>query len=124
IGNGYFDRDAREGNFWEQSASLVQSPRLWDLLKTRRPEAKTAVLFWQNSMFANSDIVLTPRPLHLDSGMVQWCYSKPAGFYESLQSQISAFKLPTYWGPVAGLASSQWIARAAQQTWRQHAPDL
>jgi hypothetical protein len=35
------------------------------------PGYKTAVLFWQNSMFINADIVVTPRPLHLDSGMVQ-----------------------------------------------------
>jgi predicted AlkP superfamily pyrophosphatase or phosphodiesterase len=124
IANGYFDRDTFEVKFWEQPAALVQAPRLWDLLKGARPELKTAVLFWQNSMFINSDIVVTPRPLHLDHGLVQWCYSKPAGYYEELKSQIGDFKLQSYWGPVAGLASSQWIARAAAYTWRKHKPNL
>ncbi len=124
VANGYFDRDTREVKFWEQAAALVQSPRLWDLLKAVRPDLKTAVLFWQNSMFINSDIVVTPRPLHLDSGLVQWCYSKPAGYYEELRAAIGDFKLQTYWGPLAGLASSRWIARAAQYTWRKHKPNL
>ena len=120
IANGYFDRDTFEAKFWEQPASLVQAPRLWDML----PGCNTAVLFWQNSMFIDADIVVTPRPLHLDSGMVQWCYSKPAGYYEELARAIGDFKLHKYWGPVAGLESSQWIARAAQYTWRKHQPDL
>ncbi len=124
IANGYFDRDTFDVKFWEQPAALVQEQRLWDLLKTARPELKTAVLFWQNSMFINSDIVVTPRPLHLDSGLVQWCYSKPAGYYEQLQSKIGSFKLQRYWGPVATLGASQWIAHAAIATWRDHKPNL
>jgi predicted AlkP superfamily pyrophosphatase or phosphodiesterase len=124
IANGYFDRETFEVKFWEQPAALVQAPRLWDLVKTADPSAKTAVLFWQNSMFINSDIVVTPRPLHLDSGMVQWCYSKPAGYYEELAGEIGDFKLQQYWGPVAGLGSSEWIAKAARVTWRKHRPNL
>jgi predicted AlkP superfamily pyrophosphatase or phosphodiesterase len=120
IANGYFDRDTFEVKFWEQPASLVQAPRLWDML----PGCKTAVLFWQNSMFINADIVVTPRPLHLDHKFVQWCYSKPAGYYEELKSEIGDFKLQSYWGPLAGIASSRWIARAAQATWRKHKPNL
>ncbi len=124
IANGYYDRDAHEVKFWEQPDKLVQATRLWDQLKGPRPELKTAVLFWQNSMYINSDIVITPRPLHLDSGLVQWCYSKPAGYYEKLKSRIGDFKLPTYWGPIASLASSRWIANAALETWGKHKPNL
>lgn len=120
VANGYYDRDTHEAKFWEQPAALVQAPRLWELL----PGRKTAVLFWQNAMFIHADRVLTPRPLHLDSGLVQWCYSRPAGFYEELTRALGPFKLQTYWGPVAGLGASQWIARAAQWTWRHHHPNL
>jgi predicted AlkP superfamily pyrophosphatase or phosphodiesterase len=93
-------------------------------VKSKRPDLRTAVLFWQNSMFINSDIVVTPRPLHLDSGLVQWCYSKPAGYYEEVAARIGNFKLQTYWGPVASLESSRWIANCALQTWRTHRPNL
>ena len=120
IANGYFDRETFEVKFWEQPASLVQAPRLWDML----PGRKTAVLFWQNSMFINADIVVTPRPLHAEHKLIQWCYSKPVGYYEDLKSEIGDFKLQHYWGPVAGIGSSRWIARAAQVTWRKQKPDL
>ncbi|HUK82827.1 MAG TPA: alkaline phosphatase family protein [Verrucomicrobiae bacterium] len=120
VANGCFNRETFEVKFWEQPAALVQAPRLWDML----PGCKTAVLFWQNSMFAHSDIIITPRPLHLDSGLMQWCYSKPAGYYEEVAREIGDFKLQSYWGPVASLASSRWIGRAARFTWRKHKPNL
>lgn len=120
VGNGWFDRDTREVKFWEQSDSLVQQPRIWDML----PKLKTAVLFWQHSMFINAEVVVTPRPIHSHHKLIQWCYSKPPGYYEDLKSEISGFKLQSYWGPLAGIASSRWIARAAQATWRRHKPNL
>jgi predicted AlkP superfamily pyrophosphatase or phosphodiesterase len=82
------------------------------------------VLFWQNSMFINADTVVTPRPLHLDHEFIQWCYSKPAGYYEQLAGKLGGFKLQHYWGPLAGLGSSRWIAQAAKLTWRDQRPDL
>ncbi len=124
IANGFYDRSTHEVKFWEQADALVETPRIWETLRQKHPQAKTAVLFWQHSMFCSADIVVTPRPLHLDSGMVQWCYSKPVGYYEELVRQIGPFKLQHYWGPLAGLASSQWIARAALHTWHHHAPEL
>ena len=120
VGNGWFDRDTFEVKFWDQPAALVQAPRLWE----RLPGCKTAVLFWQNSMYLNAEIVVTPRPVHTDAGLVQWCYSKPAGYYETLQAEIGSFKLQNYWGPVAGLGSSRWIAQAARWTWQRERPDL
>src|ERR687885_1301580 len=56
IANGLYDRDTYTVSFWEQSSSLVQAPRVWDIVK-QNDSKKTAVLFWQNTMYANSDIV-------------------------------------------------------------------
>lgn len=120
VGNGWLERDRLEVRFWEQAGSLVQAPRIWDLL----PQRKTAVLFWQQSMYINAAVVLTPRPIHAHRRLIQWCYSKPPGYYEDLRSEIGEFKLQSYWGPLAGIASSRWIARAARITWRRHRPDL
>ena len=124
VGNGWCDRTTWQVAFWEQPASLVQAPRVWDLLKVANPQATTAVLFWQQSMYANADIVLTPRPLHLEGKMVQWCYSKPVGYYEELARDIGPFKLQTYWGPVTSIGSSRWIASATIETLRRHRPTL
>ncbi|MBI4719919.1 MAG: alkaline phosphatase family protein [Chitinivibrionia bacterium] len=124
VANGFMDRTALEPHFWEQPSSLVQRPRIWDVLKQKDPAFKTAVLFWQNTMFADSDIVITPRPLHLESGMVPWCYSKPVGFYENLVKKSGEFNLMHYWGPMVSVKSSEWIMGAAIQTLRETRPDL
>src|SRR5439155_14565821 len=101
IANGFYDRINHNVSFWEQSSDLVQTDRIWDIVDKKNsdnnkakskdlsstpsssPSAsnlKTAVLFWQNTMYSKANIVVTPRPLHFDNGMVMWCYSKPVGY--------------------------------------------
>jgi predicted AlkP superfamily pyrophosphatase or phosphodiesterase len=123
IANGLYDRGTYSVSFWEQSSSLVQAPRAWDIVK-QNDSKKTAVLFWQNTMYANSDIVVTPRPIHLDDKMVMWCYSKPVGYYEKLKEKFGEFNLASYWGPLASSKSSEWIANAAEYTLESERPNF
>jgi predicted AlkP superfamily pyrophosphatase or phosphodiesterase len=123
ISNGLYDRSTFNVSFWEQSSSLVQSQRVWDIVR-RKNTMKTAVLFWQNTMYANSDIVVTPRPIHLDDKMVMWCYSKPVGYYEELKENLGEFNLASYWGPLASSKSSEWIANAAEYTLESERPNF
>jgi predicted AlkP superfamily pyrophosphatase or phosphodiesterase len=123
IANGLYDRDSYSVSFWEQPSRLVKADRIWDIAKSRNPAAKTAVLFWQNTMYAQSDVVVTPRPLHTDNGMVMWCYSKPVGYYEELKEKLGEFDLASYWGPLASHRSSEWICKAAEYTLEKQRPD-
>jgi predicted AlkP superfamily pyrophosphatase or phosphodiesterase len=123
ISNGLYDRNTYNVSFWEQSSSLVQSQRIWDTVK-KSNGIKTAVLFWQNTMYANSDIVITPRPIHLDDKMVMWCYSKPVGYYEKLKEKLGEFNLAGYWGPLASPKSSEWITNAAEYTLESERPNF
>ncbi|HEX2170659.1 MAG TPA: nucleotide pyrophosphatase/phosphodiesterase family protein [Nitrososphaera sp.] len=123
ISNGLYDRSTFNVSFWEQSSSLVQSQRVWDIVRQKNT-MKTAVLFWQNTMYANSDIVVTPRPIHLDDKMVMWCYSKPVGYYEELKENLGEFNLASYWGPLASSKSSEWIASAAEYTLERERPNF
>ena len=123
IANGLYDRSAYSVSFWEQPSSLVRAQRLWDTIKQKNSK-KTAVLFWQNTMYANSDIVVTPRPIHLDDKMVMWCYSKPVGYYEKLKEKFGEFNLASYWGPLASSKSSEWIANAAEHTLQSERPNF
>ncbi|MDQ3718224.1 MAG: alkaline phosphatase family protein [Thermoproteota archaeon] len=123
ISNGLYDRSTYNVSFWEQSSSLVQSQRIWDTVRKSNTN-KTAVLFWQNTMHANSDIVVTPRPIHLDDKMVMWCYSKPVGYYEKLKDKFGEFNLATYWGPLASTKSSEWIVNAAEYTLESERPNF
>ena len=124
ISNGYYDELFKKISFWEQPANLVKKPRIWDLLKKNNPDFSTALLFLQNSLYANSNVVLTPKPLHLDNKMIMWCYSKPENFYEKITESIGNFDLKSYWGPFSSLKSSNWIINSAKITIRNHLPDL
>jgi predicted AlkP superfamily pyrophosphatase or phosphodiesterase len=123
VSNGLYDRSAFNVSFWEQSSSLVLSQRVWDTVRQKNTK-KTAVLFWQNTMYANSDIVVTPRPIHLDDKMVMWCYSKPVGYYEELKKKFGEFNLASYWGPLASSKSSEWIANAAEYSLESERPNF
>jgi predicted AlkP superfamily pyrophosphatase or phosphodiesterase len=76
-------------------------------------------------MYCDANIVVTPRPLHLEDGMVMWCYSKPVGFYDQqLKTNFGEFNLATYWGPFASHKSSGWISQATTYTLEEHRPNL
>lgn len=124
ICNGMFEQDRFAIRFWDQPTSMVKQPKIWETLRQRDPQATSALLFFQNTMFATADVVVTPAPIHLDDELVPWCYSKPVGFYESLAEKHGGFQLPWYWGPIAGSKSSEWIAKAALDTLEQRRPTL
>lgn len=124
ISNGIYDRDTKQVSFWEQYDSLVQKPRIWDILKEINPKLKTAVFFWQNSLYANSDFIITPKPIHLEDKTIMWCYSKPVNYYEEIVQHIGEFDLKWYWGPFVSIKSSQWIIDASMYTIKKHKPDL
>ena len=125
ISNGMYDRENRQVLFWEQSAKLVQTERIWDVLKKKNNDIKTAVLFWQNTMFANSDYVITPRPIHLENGsMDMWCYSRPPNYYEEVAQNIGEFDLYSYWGPFSSFKSTEWISKSVEYTLEKITPNV
>lgn len=124
ISNGFYSKDSYQVSFWEQASSLVQAERIWDRLKKKDANIKTAALFFQNTLYAHCDAVITPRPMHTDEGLIQWCYSKPVGLYEEICASIGEFDLAHYWGPMASIKSSQWISKASIEVMARIKPDL
>jgi len=125
VSNGFYDKENFQVLFWEQSSKLVQSERIWEVLKKKNSNIKTSVLFWQNTMFANSNYLITPRPIHLENGgMDMWCYSRPPNYYEDVSSKIGEFDLLSYWGPFASFKSTEWISKSVEYTLENHKPDL
>jgi predicted AlkP superfamily pyrophosphatase or phosphodiesterase len=124
ISNGLYDRSKYEVSFWEQASSLVQTERIWDLMKKKIPDSRTAVLFGQHSMYSNADFIVTPRPLHMADETIMWCYSKPPGYYENLKYKFGDFNLAHYWGPLASPESSDWIVKATLDTIEYQRPNF
>jgi predicted AlkP superfamily pyrophosphatase or phosphodiesterase len=126
-----FAMNRREVSFWEQSNQLLDVRRFWQD-ESGKGRWKTALLFFQQSMpgFAGelrpaADIVLTPKPDHGPDGkLTSLCWSAPPDLVPRLFKELGPFPLMNYWGPMAGIASSQWIAKAAGIVWREHLPQL
>ena len=126
IANGLFHRSLRRPMFWEQSARLVAGERIWSGF--RRAGGTVGVMFWQQSLGEDADLVLSPAPIHKHhGGMVEDCYATPAGLYERLCKAVGRpFKLARYWGPLASAKAGDWIAEATAAVMADAsvAPDL
>lgn len=125
VANGVYAAELRKVLFWEQAASLVDGPRIWD--EARRRGRRVGMMFWQQSLGEAVDLVLSPRPIHKHSGgMIQDCLSRPEPWYDELCGALgSRFNLMHYWGPLASHRSSEWIVRATLETMqRADAPDV
>jgi predicted AlkP superfamily pyrophosphatase or phosphodiesterase len=125
IANGFYNRSRFEVSFWDQYRSMVQAEPVWEKMKRRDPKIKTALLFCQNTLYGNADIIITPKPMHTDAGLVQWCYSKPVDCYEQVTENIGRpFNLMDYWGPFASANASEWIMAAARDIVIRHRPNF
>lgn len=126
IANGLFNQQLKKVLFWEQSASQISGLRIWDDFKA--DGGTVGMMFWQQSLGENADLILSPAPIHKHhGGMIQDCYSKPAELYSFLTDEINRpFNLMNYWGPLASPKSSQWIADATCTLLadKNKAPDL
>jgi len=125
VGNGWYDRVLSEVQFWKQSNRVVAAPKVWDELHAKNPKLKVANLFWWYNMGTAADISVTPRPVYkADGGKIFDIASYPQRFKEALKRDLGEFPFHSFWGPRAGLPSSQWIADAARWIEEHEQPDL
>jgi hypothetical protein len=123
--NGLWFGDLRRPLFWEQSSRLVDGPRVWAGLRGRG--GRVALLFWQQSLGEEADILLSPMPVHKHhGGIIDSVYGRPPDLYGRLCEGVGRrFRLSRYWGPMASPAASRWIAEATAALIRgPDAPEL
>ena len=125
VGNGWYFRDLGEVLLWRQHNALVRGEKLWDAARARRPGYTVANVCWWYAMGADVDWTVTPRPVyHADGRKDPDCYTYPPELHDELTAALGTFPLFSYWGANAGLPSSAWICRAAEQIMDRHHPDL
>ena len=123
--NGFFDATLRKPWFWEQSCALIQGPRIWEAFRDRG--GTVALTFFQQSLGENVDQLVSPAPIHTHGGgMLMGCYSKPEDLYGRMARTVGRpFRLRHYWGPLASVKGSEWIADAVSGLLAEpDAPDL
>lgn len=125
VANGWYDRTLAEHHFWKQSNHVVSGRKLWEDARDLRPGFTCAKLFWWYNMYSTADWSITPRPMYpADGRKVFDVYSHPPGIREAIKRDLGDFPFPAFWGPMAGIRSSEWIAQSAEWIEERHAPDL
>ncbi len=115
VGNGWYFRDTGEIRFWQQSNRLMQGEKFYEGFTT-------AKMFWWFNQGAPVKWYATPKPHYGCDG------SKAFGILDQTDSRLvetlGEFPFFSFWGPRAGLPSSDWIARATAHVLRNNRPQL
>jgi predicted AlkP superfamily pyrophosphatase or phosphodiesterase len=129
VGNGWLWRDTGEVRFWQQSNRLLEAEPIYQtarrLAQERGRTFRCAKLFWWFNQGAAVDISVTPKPYYgADGNKIFGITGTPEGLTERLEQKLGPFPFHSFWGPLAGLACTQWIAQAAAEVLRTELPDL
>ncbi len=129
VANGWYDRESAEVRFWKQSNHIVHGEKIWDTLrrdlKATHPNFTCAKLFWWYNMYSSADFTITPRPLYPADGSKHFdVHTQPMGMRDEIKADLGPFPFPAFWGPAAGIASSEWIAASAKWVEEKHQPTL
>jgi predicted AlkP superfamily pyrophosphatase or phosphodiesterase len=129
VGNGWLWRDTGEVRFWQQSNRLLQAEPIYQtarrLAQRHGGAFRCAKLFWWFNQGAAVDISVTPKPYYgADGNKIFDITGTPSGLTEQLESKLGPFPFQTFWGPMAGLPCSKWIARCAAEVVKSARPDL
>lgn len=125
VGNGWYFRELAQVMFWRQSNQLVRGEKVWETARRQDPSCTCAKMFWWFNMHSTADWSVTPRPIYpADGRKIPDLYAHPADLRERLTAELGPFPFFEFWGPKAGLPSSQWIAEASATVDRWHSPTL
>ena len=115
VGNGWYFRDTQEIRFWQQANSLVEGEKFYEGIET-------AKMFWWFNQSAPVKYSATPKPHYGCDG------SKVFDIIDHTQCdlvrRLGPFPFFSFWGPNAGLPSSEWIADATAIVMRENRPKL
>jgi predicted AlkP superfamily pyrophosphatase or phosphodiesterase len=137
VGNGWFNRELSEVQFWKQSNHIVQSPKIWDALREQSEiinrKSSIANCFWWFNMYSRVDYSITPRPMYPADGRKFFdVYSWPYSIREEIKKDLGEFPFFSFWGPAAAVdspqgkadAASRWIAESAKWIENKYSPTL
>jgi predicted AlkP superfamily pyrophosphatase or phosphodiesterase len=125
VANGFYWRDRRQVEMWTSPNDCIGQPQIWELLSEQGRGLKSAVWFPLHSKQCRADYVCTPAPIHNPDGSESlWCYTRPGELYGTLRDQLGHFPLKHFWGPMANVKSSTWIADSAVLAAGRWQPDF
>jgi predicted AlkP superfamily pyrophosphatase or phosphodiesterase len=125
VANGWYFRDLSEVLLWRQPNQLVHGEKIWDAGKLRNPDFTCAKMFWWYNMYATADWSATPRPMYpADGRKIPDHYAFPPALHDELDAKLGQFPLFKFWGPMADITSSDWIAKSTLHIMETRSPTL
>jgi hypothetical protein len=125
VANGFYWRDKHEVEMWTAWNDKIQRPQIWDLLHQHDSGLKSAVWFPMLSKGCGADYICMPAPIHNPDGSESlWCYTKPVELYGTLRDTLGHFPLMNFWGPLANIKSTAWIADSAGWAMQRFRPNF
>ena len=133
VGNGWYNRELAEVQFWKQSNHLVHGRKIWEEMRELDPGFTCAKLFWWHNMYSSADYSITPRPMYpADGRKVFDIYTAPGSLRAEIKKDLGEFPFAAFWGPAAGVrtpqgppdAASRWIAESAKWIEDKYQPTL
>ncbi len=125
VGNGWYFRDLSEVLLWRQPNQLVHGEKIWDAGKLRNPDFTCAKMFWWYNMYSTADWSATPRPMYpADGRKIPDHYAFPPDLHDELDAKLGQFPLFKFWGPLADITSSDWIAKSTLHVMETRSPTL
>lgn len=126
VANMWYDRTYAEHRCWKQSNHLVEGRKLWEQIREENdPDYTCAKVFWWNNMYSSADYQITPRPIYCADGKKVFdVQTWPIQLAKKMKRKLGPFPFPAFWGPAAGIASSEWIARSAKWFEERYSPNL
>ncbi|MBN2477442.1 MAG: alkaline phosphatase family protein [Pirellulales bacterium] len=125
VANGFYWRRPPRVEMWTSGNDCIAGPQIWDVLSRRDEPLTSAVWFPLHARGCGADYVCTPAPIHHpDGGESLWCYTRPTELYGELRDKLGHFPLQHFWGPMADVRSSAWIADSAVIAARRWRPDF
>jgi len=115
VGNGWYFKETGEIRFWQQARALIQSDLLYQGFQT-------AKMFWWFNQGAKTKWSATPKPYYGCDGSKEFGILDQTGC--DLEERLGSFPFHTFWGPMAGLPCSQWIAKATAEVIADENPEI
>jgi predicted AlkP superfamily pyrophosphatase or phosphodiesterase len=128
VGNGWYWRETGEVRFWLQSNRLIEAETVY--AAGRRRAAKhgalftCAKLFWWFNQGSAVEWSVTPKPHYGADGSKVFGIHGTSDLPASLERELGPFPFHSFWGPMSGIACSQWISRAAAVVIKRFQPTL
>lgn len=115
VGNGWLYPDTQEVRFWQQARTLIHGDIFYD-------RYETAKMFWWFNQASTAKYGATPKPHYGCDGSKAFDVLDWTGC--ELTRHLGPFPFFAFWGPAAGIASSDWIADATSLVMRRVRPQL